>query len=491
MLISLVNLGCKVNQYELQAIKTSLAAKGHTVSENLMHADVYILNTCAVTGEAERKSRQFVTKALKCNPNAKIAAIGCAAELHAAQFIEKGAHYTGGSFGKSTVSDIIDGLYNDENDNVNCAKNGGVKQLESMPISNAKNGGTALRKGSGKSENGNADFEENGGIEPRKTTHIINAEGGRIAENKSNDKKDKNEYEKMNFASTDRSRQFIKIQDGCNNFCSYCIIPYLRGSSRSRPENDIIEEIERVSLKEIVLIGINLSAYGADTGTSTARLVRRIASVRGDLRIRLGSIEANLVDEEFLSALAAAEKFCPHFHLSLQSGDDGVLKAMNRRYNTEFFKSRVGLIGKYFPDAAITTDIIVGYPTEDGKAFENTLKFVENIGFSDIHIFPYSARTGTRAAQIKCAVPPGEINDRARRLTELKRVLKERYIDAFVNKPLNVLIENARGGEVSGYSENYIRVYADAKCGARIGGICRVTMTARYKDGAKGIVENV
>ncbi|MDR2090472.1 MAG: tRNA (N(6)-L-threonylcarbamoyladenosine(37)-C(2))-methylthiotransferase MtaB [Clostridiales bacterium] len=437
MTVSLVNLGCKVNQYELQAIKTSLNLRGHTVYENLVCADVYILNTCAVTNEAERKSRQFVTKTLKKNPNARVIAVGCASERNKENFLNKGARYVSGSFDKSSIADVVDGFERE--------------------------------KTNGKTQKINGDFEGK------------NGEVYFAADKKS-------VYERMDFASTGRSRQFIKIQDGCDNFCSYCIIPHLRGRSRSRREDDIIEEIRGVSLKEIVLIGINLSAYGKDIGSSLANVLKAVRSARPDLRVRLGSLEANVVGEEFLSELALSKNFCPHFHLSLQSGDDGVLKDMNRRYGTRSFLEKIEILRKYFPGAAITTDIIVGFPTESAEAFENTLRFAERAEFSDIHIFPFSVREGTAAAKLKAVAADDEIKARVKRLTETKRELKERYIRKFIGKEINVLIEETADGEASGYSENYIRAYAKT-CGGengelQIGDVYKMKIEGIYKDGA-------
>ncbi|MDR1906131.1 MAG: tRNA (N(6)-L-threonylcarbamoyladenosine(37)-C(2))-methylthiotransferase MtaB [Clostridiales bacterium] len=431
MHISLVNLGCKVNQYELQALNTALTKKGHTVSGEMCYADVYILNTCAVTNEAERKSRQFVTKAYKRNKDAKIIVMGCASQNNVGAFAEKGVHYVVGSFEKAKISEIIDGLGDAD-----------VAEFQSVK------------------SYGSADARD-------RANHTV--------------------YEKTEYASTDRTRQFIKIQDGCDNFCSYCIIPYLRGSSRSREAGDVIDEIASVTLGEVVLIGINLSAYGKDTGTSLTALLNQIREKTPDVRLRLGSLEANVVDDEFLCALRSLKNFCPHFHLSLQSGDDGVLKDMNRRYDAQYFFERVTLIRKYFARAAITTDIIVGFPTESEEAFSSTLKFAEMTGFSDIHVFPYSARNGTRAAELKERVSDSMIKERVKRLTELKLRLKKEYIKSFLGETVETLIENIADdgtGFAFGYSPNYIRVYAGGRF--KVGGIYKISLKEDFLDGAKG-----
>jgi threonylcarbamoyladenosine tRNA methylthiotransferase MtaB len=507
MTVSLINLGCKVNQYELQAIKTSLTAKGHFVYEDLTFADAYVLNTCAVTNEAERKSRQFVAKALKKNPTAKIIVVGCASERNKNSFLNKGVSYVSGSFDKSSVADIIDGFGKEKTDMTDGFNNG---KADTANGSNNEKADTANGFNNEKNDITNAFNDKKtdtiDGSDDGKADIINGSYGGKTAETRNSEKSPDKGYREPEFASTGKSRQFIKIQDGCDNFCSYCIIPYLRGRSRSRREDDIIGEIKNVRLKEVVLIGINLSAYGKDTGTSPAKIIGRVREVRPDLRIRLGSLEANIIDGELLSEAAAAENFCPHFHLSLQSGDDGVLKDMNRRYSARGFLKKIQSIREGFPDAAITTDIIVGFPTESAAAFENTLRFAEEAEFSDIHIFPYSAREGTAAANLKNAVSDGEVKARIKRLTELKYALKERYIKRFIGKTLKVLIEESGGGEASGYSENYIRVYAadnslspenqkdriadlksDLKSGnAKIGEVYGVKIDGIYKDGAKG-----
>ena len=362
---------------------TGLAERGHEVTDELVFADNYIINTCAVTKEAERKSRQFVGKAKKINPHANIFVIGCASEKNAEQFEIKGVRYISGTAKKEDVLEMLEGVH-----------------ISPLP----------------------------------------------------------KEYESLPLVSKPRARAYVKVEDGCNNFCSYCIIPYLRGRCRSRSLESVREECERASqeTEEIVLTGINLSAYGIDIGTSLSALLIKLADL--PVRIRLGSLEVNIIDEAFLDVLSEAGNVCPHFHLSLQSGSDEVLRSMNRRYTASEYAEKVEMIRSRFPVAAITTDIIVGFPTETEENFLETLTFAERIAFSNIHVFPYSRRFGTAAYPLG-VLPAGVVVDRVKRLTELRDRMKKSYESSFVGSELEVLVESSDGVFAEGYSENYIRVY--------------------------------
>ena len=278
-----------------------------------------------------------------------------------------------------------------------------------------------------------------------------------------------------------RTRHYIKIQDGCNNFCAYCIVPYLRGRSRSRSMSGVLKEIAtaETSCREIVLTGINLSAYGRDIGTSLADLLVALQSC--DLRVRLGSLEAGVIDEKFLDAAKGMKNFCPHFHLSLQSGDDGVLKDMNRRYTTAQYLEKVALIRSAFPDAAVTTDVIVGYPTETADAFERSLAFCKEAGFADMHVFPYSSRKGTAAGKLP-VLPSSEVAERGRRMTELKHELSTEYRLKRLGKSVEVLFETKEDGLWCGHAPNYVKVYA--MDGAR-NTVASVVPTALFGDGVR------
>lgn len=414
MKIVVYNLGCKVNQYESDSIIRELKSRGHEVYDDFAEADAYILNTCAVTNEAERKSRQAIARAKKFNESAKIIVCGCASENNAEQFSEKdGVTYISGVAGKAKIPDLIksncdtDSLSFNMNDSANNVS-AGVLDVDNKNVS---------------------------------VTDLPTV------------------YEDDMAIDGIRTRAFLKVQDGCNNFCSYCIIPYLRGRSRSRAIKSVVQEFDRLSrqVKEIVLTGINLSAYGNDIGSSLKDLL--IALNEFDTRIRLGSLEVNVVDRGFLAACKSLKRFCPQFHLSLQSGDDSVLKDMNRHYTTGEYLEKVMLIREYFPDASITTDLICGYPTETEASFNNTVKFIREVNFADMHIFVYSPRKGTKAAKLK-QIPHEVVKERANSAIKIAEEMKANYLKSHIGSMLEVLVENGYG-----YSMEYIKVYTDGEDG--------------------------
>jgi threonylcarbamoyladenosine tRNA methylthiotransferase MtaB len=380
------NLGCKVNQYECDVLAGGLKAMGYITSERLEQADVYIVNTCAVTAEAERKSRQILSRIRKQNPDAYIAVCGCASQKNADFFIENGVELVFGVAGKDKLLERIGTRY---------------AEIAPLPL-----------------------FYESSGYLPLGT----------------------------------RTRAYVKIQDGCDNFCSYCIIPYLRGLPRSKRVAEAASEIRALASRtnEIVITGINLSRYGKDTGESLAALIREIRDVPA--RIRLGSFYVEGMNEELLEALFSLKNFCPHFHLSLQHGDNEVLRTMNRRYTSEDYLAKVGLIRSHDPFAAITTDVIVGFPTETEEAFCNLLEFVNEARFSDIHIFPYSRREGTAAAKYP-ALAPEVVKARAKRLEQVKKELRKEYLQRHIGVPQEVVPEEKKGTFAEGYSQYYVRCY--------------------------------
>ena len=393
MKVVVYNLGCKVNQYECDSIIKSLKEKGYDVSCDLEYADAYILNTCAVTNEAERKSRQAVERCIKFNENAKVYILGCASQNNPDQFIKKdNVQYVIGTANKMSIVDSFEKVGQD---------------VQELPTT----------------------------------------------------------YEDDFSPAINRTRAYIKIQDGCNRFCTYCLIPYVRGRSRSRDIQSVVCEIEELSkfTKEIVITGIDLSFYGKDIGCTFTDLIKALKDI--NVRIRLGSLEVSLINKELLDALKDLKMFCPQFHLSLQSGDDAVLKRMNRHYKTSDFKAEVDLIREYFPDAGISTDIIFGFPKESGEEFENTLEFMKEIGFMQVHIFPYSKREGTVAAKME-QVDGNIKKQRCKKAEELALKLKQDYYKTMLGKTLEVLVEEEHDGYFEGYSREYIRVkIKNAKCG--------------------------
>lgn len=410
MKISVFTLGCKTNLYESGQIITALQAVGHEACHGLKAADVFVLNTCAVTGEAEKKSRQLVARARKLNPNCRVVVVGCAAQKNAQQFSDiANVSFVKGVANKTAIVNEIERVGVD------------VEQLPSV-------------------------------------------------------------YEQGLNASQERTRAFVKIQDGCNNFCSYCIVPYLRGRSRSRLVNDVVNEVKAANCAETVLIGIDISQFGRDTGESLAQLFDSLKGV--NTRIRLGSLEARVITDELLNSLSQIN-FCPHFHLSMQSGCDSVLKRMNRKYTSAQYYDAVQLIRKYFPTAGITTDVIVGFCGETDEEFETTKKFIEKVDFADVHVFPYSPREGTVAFEWQ-DVDSATKQQRAAILGEVKQRLKNDFALSSVGQIHQVLCERKRNGFMEGYTTNYLRVYFTGAC--KVGEIVNVRICEPYLDGSKGEV---
>ncbi len=400
-------LGCKVNECESDALIRGLEEKGYEVSDKLVPADLYIVNTCAVTGEAEKKSRQTASRIRKLNKNAKIIFTGCATQKNPQAFLEKsGSYVVTGAFNKNKILDLINerGIF----------------------------------------------------ISP-----------------------ETREYEEMPIVKNLRKRTYIKVQDGCDNFCSYCIIPYLRGRSRSRSPKSVLEEIKINNPVEVIINGINLTSYNYN-GKGLTGLIDELKEV--EARIRLGSLETTVITDEFLTALKGLKNFAPHFHLSLQSGSNAVLKKMNRKYTREEFIEKVDLIRKHFPNAGITTDIIVGFPTETENDFLDTLSLARRVNFSDIHAFPFSPRSGTVAYKFKDL--SGDIKKaRLDRLLELKKELKSNFISANLGSVLEFIPEEEKDGYIEGYTENYIRAYLKG-VKDNLGDIVKVKLVSAYKDGA-------
>lgn len=405
-------LGCKVNDVESGSLIRGLEEAGYDVSREMERADLYIINTCAVTAEAERKSRQTVGKALKQNPEARVIVCGCASEKNADAFVKK--------------------LQNE----------GRV-----YAVTGARQKGKIL-------EIVRNDFA---------TTEITEENAG---------------YDELPPPECLKTRAFVKIQDGCNRFCSYCVIPYLRGRSRSRNLESAAKEILSSTAWETVVTGIDVSDYRDERGRDLAELI--LAVKDADTRIRLGSLEASLITERFLDALSAMKNFAPQFHLSLQSGSDKVLKSMNRRYTRAEYLEKCRMIYDRFPLAAITTDLIVGFPTETEEDFSDTLSIVKEAGFSAVHAFPYSPREGTNAYKKYRELPYAVKKERLDRLLAAAEEQKQVYLRRMIGKELTIVPETFVEGYTEGYSENYVRLYVQGELDKRP---TRVRVEGLFKDG--------
>lgn len=405
---ALHNLGCKVNSYELEATRQLLEAAGWKIVPFEPGADLYIINTCTVTNIADRKSRQMLHRAKKMNPDAVVAAMGCYAQLK------------GGELEKDPAIDLVIG------------NNQRGKLLE---VLNGFSAGKAARD----------------------ALIDINAA---------------HEYEPISIDRTEsHTRAFIKVQDGCNQFCSYCIIPYARGRVRSRKITDVVQETERLAasgVQEVVLTGIHLCSYGKDLGEGEdlSALIRAVHQVEGICRIRLGSLEPGSIDEAFVKNLAELPKVCPHFHLSLQSGCSRTLQRMNRKYTPEEFARTCELLRRYFRHPAICTDIITGFPGETEEDFEECRSFVEKMHFFETHIFPYSRREGTRAAAFPDQVPEAVKKERGAVLRDLDRKRREEFLRYYCGMPVEVLFEEmvVEGGRSwwLGHGKEYQKVLLSA-----------------------------
>jgi threonylcarbamoyladenosine tRNA methylthiotransferase MtaB len=385
-----LSLGCKVNSYETEAMRTMFEAAGYEIVDFKDIADVYVVNTCTVTNIADRKSRQMLHQAKNRNPEAIIAAVGCYVQAaEEALILDNSVDLVIGNNKKSDIVTMVERCRDSKN-------------KEDLVID-------------------------------------INEE---------------RDYEELNVITTmEKTRAFIKIQDGCNRFCSYCIIPYVRGRVRSRREEEILTEIKELAgkgYKEIVLTGIHISSYGTDRADQEAsqpdkmplaELIVKIGQIAGVERIRLGSLEPRIITEEFLKAISSVKQFCPHFHLSLQSGSDTVLKRMNRKYSAGEYYDRVLLIKRYFELPSFTTDVIVGFPGETQSEFEETMEFVKKIGFSHIHVFKYSKREGTKAAVMPDQIPEVTKNHRSNELIALSEEMSEEYISHFMGRIEKILFE--------------------------------------------------
>lgn len=429
--VSFITLGCKVNQYDSDAMRTLFIKNGYKVAESDTPADVYVVNTCSVTSIGDRKSRQMVRRIRRENPSAVIAVAGCYAQL-APEVFEKMGNV-----------DVIVGMQN---------RSRIVEYVEKAARSNA-----VLNEV--RDVMAVKDFEN----------LTVDAEG------------------------EVKTRAFIKVQEGCDNYCTFCIIPYARGRLKSRKQKDAIEEIKHLvdrGYREVVLTGIHLGNYGKDLhdGTSLSSLVNELLKIPDLLRIRLGSIESVELSEELIHLMNSEPRVCRHLHLPIQSGSDDVLRAMNRHYRLAEYKNLIADLRERIPDLALTTDLIVGFPGETEENFKETLATLEELKFSAIHIFPYSQRTGTPAATYPNQVLPEIKKERVHRVQELEKKLSEAYRRRFLGKSVRVLLEEEKNGCFEGLSDEYIRVYLKGE-GIERGKIYSVKINSLTEDGLSGVVE--
>lgn len=417
--VAFCTLGCKVNQYETDAMRGSFEAEGYEVKEFSQEASVYVINTCTVTNMADRKSRQMMHRAKKKNPDGIIVAVGCYVQAAKEQLEE------------DTLIDLVIG---------NNMKSQVVQIVEQY-------------------------------IQDNRHTEDRDAYVADIAHN--------HEYETMHIETvSEHTRAYIKIQDGCNQFCSYCIIPYARGRVRSRKMEDILQEVRNLTAngyKEIVLTGIHISSYGLDfehtadeqedygpfKNSALIDLIEALSGIEGLERIRLGSLEPRIITENFVRRLCKVPQLCPHFHLSLQSGCDETLKRMNRHYTTALYLEKCGILRQYFDRPALTTDVIVGFPGETEEEFAQTERFLETVHFSDMHIFKYSKRRGTKAADMPNQIDPQIQSVRSEKLIALGERMKDDFLEACKDQEQIVLIEEETEIDgtkyMTGHSKNYIR----------------------------------
>ena len=399
--VAFYTLGCKVNQYETNAMEQQFIKNGYEIVDNTEKADIYIVNTCTVTNMAERKSRQMLRRVKEINQSAILVVCGCYAQV-AQKELEK-----------IPEIDIILGI-NEKNNIVEIVEN----------------------------------YEKN---------HSKNEEVEDVSK--------QNEF--LDFGDvtyTEKNRAVIKVQDGCNMFCSYCIIPYARGRIRSRKIESVVSEVTKIAkqgIKEVVITGIHVASYGKDFENENVRLIdllEAINKVEGIERIRLGSLEPTIIDEDFAKRLSKLEKICDHFHLSLQSGCDATLKRMNRKYTTKRYKESTDILRKYYPDVSFTTDVIVGFPGETDEEFNKTYEFLKDIDFYKMHIFKYSPRRGTVAEKMPNQVDGNIKEIRSNKLIELSNQNENRHNEEYIGKKVKVLFEEYEDGFFKGHTTNYIMV---------------------------------
>ncbi len=451
MKIAFHTLGCKVNQYETQALKEKFQQRGYEIVGEDDFADVYVINTCTVTGLSDRKSRQFIRRVKKTNPDSITAVIGCYVQVspEEAKAIE-GVNIVAGTNEKNRLPDYIEEYARTKG--VECH----IKEWDEL-----------------------TEYEETGII----------------------------------TSMDSRTRAFIKVQEGCNKFCSYCVIPYARGTVRSRAKEDILREAESLigkGFKELVLTGINTALYGlekdvcdivtdrggrfGDNGDEVYGIeviVKALNELPGDLRIRIGSLEPNVINADYAKKLLKYERLCPHLHLSLQSGSDRILKEMNRSYTTSEYLELVGMLKAHDSGFGITTDLIVGFPGETEEDFQESCRMVEKSGFCKVHVFKYSKRAGTKAADMKGHIAPEVKSRRSEELIRIADTAAKKFFTQNLGSTRRVLLEqfDPKTGLLEGWSDNYIKVYCESG-EDRCNSFADVELIELYRDGVKGRIRD-
>lgn len=446
MLVAFHTLGCKVNQYETEAIKAAFVSRGDIIVGENETADVYIINTCTVTNIADRKSRQYIRRMKSKNPKAMIVATGCYAQVEPEEV------------SKLSEVDLV----------VGNGKKSLICGLVYERLKQCKD-------------------------EPAEKTYVL-------------PRTELTCYEDMGLVVSSESgmnRAYIKIEEGCDRFCSYCLIPFARGTVRSRPLEEIIEEVKLVienGYREIVLTGINMALYGTEEGfvqdeskmkngiSPLEVLLKRLASIEGNFRIRLSSLEPTVVAVEDVARIIKHDKLCRHLHLSVQSGSTSILQAMNRKYTSSDYLDIVKAIREYDPLYGITTDIIVGFPGETEEDFKQTLEIVRKSEFGRVHIFRYSPRKGTVAAKMDNLVSGGIKNERAERLAKVAEETAKDFYKKNFGIPHIAIVEERIGKFLTGYTDNYIKVYIEEEKNHGLGELVRVELTQVYKDGCKAFI---
>jgi len=423
-----VTLGCKVNQYETQSVAGVLISRGHTLAEPGAQCDVCIINTCAVTAESVRKSRQAVRRMKTLSPGAIIAVCGCMSQLDRSTALELGADLTGGAGDRQRFALEIERFFSERAQKTALSAQDGAKQASART---------------------------------RETAHEYNSFPD--AQHRDLPNRDRFiQYEDLPpGAASDRTRALLKIQDGCDNFCAYCVIPFARGRARSLPVARAAEyarQLEQRGFREIVVTGVEISSYGRDLSPalSLTGAVREISAAAPDARLRLGSLDPGVVDGSFCRALSGVPNLCAHFHLSLQSGCDDTIRRMGRKYSTGAVSEAISLLRRYFPDCGITADLITGFPGETEHEFEQTLGFIKSAAFSDMHIFPFSPRPGTRAWDMGDQIKKGVRKERAAAASAVALDMALEFRRGLVGKVFDVLFEHERAGRWFGHCGNYV-----------------------------------